>query len=94
MREILVFFAVSAAAGGAVFAISFFRTGSVTGDALFVPVDLKLLLLSFLLIYPVLTLVFRRTAKRRKSGRHCRDYRFQPAAEASDCAPSWIRAIP
>ncbi len=30
--------------------------------------DLKLLLLSFLLIYPVLALVFRRTAKRRKSG--------------------------
>ena len=68
MREIFIFFAVSAAAGGAIVALSFFRTGGITGGALFVPVDLKLLLFSFLVIYPVLTLVFRRTAKRRKSG--------------------------
>lgn len=68
LRVILVFFAVSAAFGGAVFAVSLLSGSSITGGGLYVPVSTKILLLSFAACYIILSVVFRRTARRRDGG--------------------------
>lgn len=56
-----VFLAVSAAFGGAVYAVSIIG-GTDTGRGLYVRVSFKILLLSFAVCYAVLSLVFRRSA--------------------------------
>ncbi|MDR3209424.1 MAG: sigma-E processing peptidase SpoIIGA [Oscillospiraceae bacterium] len=55
--HVLVFFAVSAAAGGAVYA------ASMLGGNLIARIDLRLLAVSFLVCYGAITLVFRRAAR-------------------------------
>lgn len=62
-RAVLVFFAVSAAFGGAVYAAC--SLGGVSlGRGLYIPVSLKVLVLSFALCYAAFTLVFRRAGRR------------------------------
>lgn len=62
LRSIIVFFAVSAAFGGAVYAALSLGSQSATG-ALFVPVSMKVLLLSFAICYAALSLVFKHRGK-------------------------------
>ena len=62
MRVTLVFFAVSAAFGGVVMAASFLGGGSLYGG-LFTSASLRVLIVSFVVGYVVLTLVFRRAAR-------------------------------
>ena len=63
IRAVAVFFAVSAAFGGAVYAAC--SLGGVTPRAgLYVPVSMRVLLLSFALCYGAFTLVFRRSGRR------------------------------
>lgn len=62
LRCCLVFFAVSALFGGAVWAISLQNGGSM-GSAAYISVSLPVLVISFALIYAVLSLVFRRSVK-------------------------------
>jgi stage II sporulation protein GA (sporulation sigma-E factor processing peptidase) len=64
LRLTLVFFAVSAAFGGAVMAATLLG-GKGLGGVLR-PVDMRLLAVAFVVSYIVLTLVFRRTARHRK----------------------------
>ena len=63
LRSCIVFFAVSAAFGGAVYAASMLG-GLPRGDGLYVPISLKVLVLSFAACYAGVTLVFSRAAKR------------------------------
>ena len=67
LRIILIFFAVSAVFGGAVYAVKLAGGQSLSGDALS-DISLKTLVLSFAISYAVLALVFRRTAARRAGG--------------------------
>ena len=62
LRCCLVFFSVSALFGGAVWAISL-QNGGVTGSGAYVSVSLPVLVISFALIYTVLSAVFRRSVK-------------------------------
>ncbi len=62
LRCCLVFFSVSALFGGAVWAISL-QNGGVTGSGAYVSVSLPVLVISFALIYAVLSAVFRRSVK-------------------------------
>jgi stage II sporulation protein GA (sporulation sigma-E factor processing peptidase) len=62
-RCFIVFLAVSAAFGGAVWAASMLAGATVT-DRLYVPVSLRVLLLSFAACYFAVSLVFRRAAKK------------------------------
>ena len=62
LRCCLTFFAVSALFGGAVWAISLQNGGSV-GVGVCIPVSLPVLVISFALIYAVLSFVFRRSVK-------------------------------
>lgn len=62
-RAVLVFFAVSAAFGGAVYAACSLAGASLT-RGLYIPVSLKVLVLSFALCYAAFTLVFRRAGRR------------------------------
>lgn len=62
-RAVLVFFAVSAAFGGAVYAACSLAGVSLT-RGLYIPVSLRVLVLSFALCYAVFTLVFRRAGRR------------------------------
>ena len=62
LRCTLVFFAVSALFGGAVWAISV-QSGSNLRSLVYIPVSMPVLVLSFAIIYGVLSLVFRRTVK-------------------------------
>ena len=64
IRLILVFFAASAAFGGAVMAASLVSGGAGIGEVR-LSLSLKLLILAFAVAYAVLTLVFRRAARRR-----------------------------
>jgi stage II sporulation protein GA (sporulation sigma-E factor processing peptidase) len=64
LRLILVFFAVSAAFGGAVMASSLISGGSGIGEVR-LSVSLKILILAFAVAYAILTLVFKRAARRR-----------------------------
>ncbi|SHI07308.1 stage II sporulation protein GA (sporulation sigma-E factor processing peptidase) [Sporobacter termitidis DSM 10068] len=66
IRLTLVFFAVSAAFGGAVMAVSLLGGGNI--NEVHLSVSLKLLILAFGGGYIVLTLVFRRAAKHRGGG--------------------------
>ena len=61
-RCCLTFFAVSALFGGAVWAISL-QNGGNFGSGAYIPVSLPVLILSFALIYAVLSFVFRRSVK-------------------------------
>lgn len=61
-RCCLVFFAVSALFGGAVWAISLQNGGSL-GSGAYIPVSFQVLVISFALIYAVLSVVFRRSVK-------------------------------
>ncbi len=63
LRCILTFFAVSAAFGGAVWGASMLG-GAAPGAGLYLPVDFKVLLLSFAVCYAVLTLIFHRAMHR------------------------------
>ncbi len=62
LRCTLVFFAVSALFGGAVWAISV-QSGSNLKSLVYIPVSMPILVLSFAVIYGALSLVFRRTLK-------------------------------
>lgn len=64
LRCCLVFFAISLLFGGAVWAISL-RSGGSIGSYAVVPVSFPVLILSFALIYAILSFVFRRTMKSR-----------------------------
>ena len=64
LRLALVFFAAAAAFGGAVMAASLLGGGRSIGEVR-LTLSLKLLILSFIVAYAVLTLVFRRAARRR-----------------------------
>lgn len=61
-RCCLVFFAVSVLFGGAVWAISMQNGGSI-GSTLYLPVSMPVLVISFALIYAVLSFLFRRSIK-------------------------------
>ena len=63
LRAAAVFFAVSAAFGGAVYAVTLMAGGTGSGRP-YVPVSARVLLLSFAASYMVITLVFRRVAVR------------------------------
>lgn len=62
LRCTLVFFAVSALFGGAVWAISV-QSGANLRSLVYIPVSMPVLVLSFAIIYGALSLVFRRTVK-------------------------------
>lgn len=62
LRCCLVFFAVSALFGGAVWAISL-QSGGSGYSRLYIPVSMPVLVLSFGVIYALLSLVFRRSIK-------------------------------
>ncbi|MGI5935213.1 MAG: sigma-E processing peptidase SpoIIGA [Oscillospiraceae bacterium] len=62
-RCTITFLAVSAAFGGAVWAASMLG-GLPRGDTIYVPVSLRVLVLSFALCYGAVSLVFRRAARR------------------------------
>lgn len=62
LRCTLVFFAVSALFGGAVWAISL-KSGVSTSGASYIPLSMPVLIFSFGIIYAVLSLAFRCTAK-------------------------------
>ena len=70
LRCTVVFFAVSAFFGGAVWAVSL-RSGIDRGHAAYIPVSMPVLALSFGICYAALSVVFRRTAK--TAGRHICD---------------------
>ena len=63
LRAVIAVYAVSAAFGGAVCAVSLL-SGQSPGSARFTPVSLRVLLLSFALCYAAVALVFRRTGRR------------------------------
>ena len=62
-RICLAFFAVSAAFGGAVLAVSLLGGTELTAGGLYVPVNFKVLALSFALSYAVFSLIFKRAAR-------------------------------
>ncbi len=62
LRCCLVFFAVSALFGGAVWAISLQNDGSL-GSGAYIPVSFPVLVISFSLTYAVLSVIFRRSVK-------------------------------
>ena len=68
-RAVLVFFAVSAAFGGAVYAACSLAGISLT-RGVYIPVSLKVLVLSFALCYAAFTLVFRRAGRRGERATH------------------------
>lgn len=70
LRCTVVFFAVSALFGGAVWAISI-KNGVSASGAVYIPLSMPALILSFGLIYALLSIVFRCTAK--NSGRQILD---------------------
>lgn len=68
LRKAVVFFAVSVALGGSVFAISLLAYGfAPPGGALYLPIDVKTLLLTAGISYALMSLIFRRAG--RHSGR-------------------------
>ncbi len=66
IRHTLVFFAVSVAFGGAVMAASLLTGGGLNG--FLTPVDLKILILAFIVSYIVLLLVFKRSGRQQSGG--------------------------
>lgn len=67
IRLALVFFAVSVAFGGAVMAASLLGGGGLYGGLL-TPVNLRILVIAFVVCYIILTLVFRRAGRHRGGG--------------------------
>ncbi len=67
-RPCLVFFAVSAAFGGAVLASAYFSGGSVNLNGEISNVTLKILVFSFALSYAVFSLIFKRSARNAEGG--------------------------
>ena len=63
LRLGLIFFAVSAAFGGAIYAISLALGGPVYDGRHFLPISLRVLLIAFGLCYGVMTLVFSRLGR-------------------------------
>jgi len=63
LRVTLIFFAVSAAFGGALFALSLFSATPSSGEHLGFPIDLRVLLISFAFCYLVMKLVFSRLGR-------------------------------
>jgi len=63
LRIGLIFFAVSAAFGGAVFALSLLGGSPAPPGQLFLPVNLRVLLITFALCYLVMKLVFSRLGR-------------------------------
>ena len=61
LRITIVFFAISAAFAGVIFAVSLFGGGGLGG--IFTPVGVKTLVLSFSVTYLLITVVFKRVAK-------------------------------
>ena len=62
-RCLVTFLAVSAAFGGAVWAAGMLSGGGISGDV-YVPVSMRVLVLSFAVCYAAVSLVFRRSGKR------------------------------
>lgn len=65
LRLVLVFFAVSAALGGVILALQLLGTGGLTleNGVLYTGFDLRLLLVTVILAYVALSLIFRRVAR-------------------------------
>lgn len=63
LRSALAFFVVSAAFGGAVYAASMLG-GLPRGDSIYIPVSMRVLVLSFALCYVVISIVFHRAVKK------------------------------
>ena len=65
LRQILVFFAVSAALGGVILALQLLESGGLTleNGVLYTGFDLRMLLVTVILSYVVLCLLFRRAAR-------------------------------
>lgn len=63
-RCLVIFLAVSAAFGGAVWAASMLTGTDAYGGQVYVPVSMRVLVLSFALCYAAVSLVFRRIGKR------------------------------
>lgn len=63
LRVTLIFFAVSAAFGGVIFALSLFAGTPAPGGHLLVPINLRVLLITFALCYLVMKLVFSRLGR-------------------------------
>lgn len=63
-RCLIAFLAVSAAFGGAVWAASMLAGGGMYGGRVYLPVSMRVLVLSFALCYAGVSLVFRRAGKR------------------------------
>jgi len=68
LRTGLIFFAISAAFGGAVFAISLLTGRNAFARGLYISVSLKVLILSFALCYAVISVVFSRLGKAETAG--------------------------
>ena len=69
LRAGVVFLMVSAAFGGAVYAVSMLG-GMPRGNMPYVPVSMRVLALSFAIVYAAVTLVFRRSASRAERSVH------------------------
>ena len=63
LRLLVIFFAVSAAFGGAVYAIALGLGGSSGTGRLYLPISLRVLVISFALCWGAMTLVFRRLGR-------------------------------
>lgn len=63
LRCCVVFFAVSAAFGGAVWAASMLSGGAPNAGRIYLPVSFKVLVLSFAVCYAAVSIVFRRAGK-------------------------------
>lgn len=64
LRCVVIFLAVSAAFGGAVWAASMLAGTGLYGGRLYLPISMRVLILSFALCYAAVSLVFRRAGKR------------------------------
>ena len=62
-RLALIFFAVSAAFGGAIFALTLMTGGGIYDGQMFFPISLKVLVVAFALCYGVMSLVFARLGR-------------------------------
>lgn len=69
LRAVIAFFAVSAAFAGAVYAISGLG-GAPLGSGSYIPVSLKMLLVSFALCYAAISLAFRYVGRQRRAAFH------------------------
>lgn len=63
-RCLVIFLAISAAFGGAVWAASMLAGTGMYGGSVYIPVSMRVLVLSFAICYAAVSLVFRRVGKR------------------------------